>query len=58
MRRYVEHHVGGRRRAREFLDSVLRPLALVLMALFSGVGCAVDDAPTDARIQGWLFDTG
>ncbi len=57
MSRYMDEHVGRRRKARDFLESVLRPLAVATLVLGVFSGCTVSGPETDVRVQGWLFDT-
>ncbi len=57
MTRYMDEHVGRRRKARDFLESVLRPLAVAALVLGVLPACTVAEDATEARIQGWLFDT-
>ena len=54
---YMDEHVGRRSKARHFLESVLRPLAVAALLLGVLPGCISAAAPTDVRLQGWLFDT-
>ena len=53
MRDFVGEHVGGRDRARRFLEQIL-PLALLVFAL---AGCQAWEPPSQVRIQGYLFNT-
>jgi DNA repair protein RecO (recombination protein O) len=53
---FVTDQVGGRARARRFLDQVVDGvLAVALCALFLVVGCAPAAAPSEVLVQGFLY---